>query len=215
MSGSLEVPNLERAPITAPKPVTLEDADKAIPKNQRNRAAVVEFGEDMMKAMALLGAKVKLDNEIRELGNAGGNEKELADLEDNRRGIINALAELRPAEFATEAAFENYLNTTSPKEKNAAIQNTEKTKNDLEERYDQLLSQLRLAKIPGSSLENKKTELEAEFKSVNKERMETWKKLAELDPKKFKKDYLEQAQEDEERISEEKRNKLKEIINRM
>lgn len=212
MNGSLEGPKLERTTVTAPKPVTLENADTVIPKNKRNK--VVDFGEDMVKAMGLLTAKIELDGQIRELGNAGGNEKELADLEDNRRGIINVLAELRPAEFADEAAFENYLSNTSSKEKNTAIKAKETAKNDLEEQYDQLQSKIRLAKIPGSEFASQLSSLKAELKSCNELRLKSWAELAELDPKQYRKDYMEELEMQELLDRDENKKKLEDIIAR-
>jgi hypothetical protein len=202
MHEALQPPKLERNPVTPPKALSLEAADKPM----RKKGERVEFGEDLIKAVNFLNAKTELESRIKNLQDLidlsdepearASMEKEIAELEDNRQGILEQLGELRPEEYATEAAFENMLKDKAPAEKRKAIERKEKERDDFEDASRKLKGQLRLLAEEHKHMIGKDVarshELEAEMREAQTKldasetnRLEAWRTLAELDPKQF------------------------------
>jgi hypothetical protein len=180
--------------------ITLETADQPKKKGER-----VAFGGEMLRAVNLLSAKTELDRQItdlQELIELGADpqtrteiEQDIRALETNRAEVLSALAELRPEEYADEAAMERALQKPTQEfeqERERALQ----LKNDLEERVGALKGDLRLRsaeleearlKNPAmaAELEHESTELQTELLKLEGDRIKAWEALALLDSKRF------------------------------
>ncbi|HVM90727.1 MAG TPA: hypothetical protein VMU11_02430 [Verrucomicrobiae bacterium] len=191
--------------------VTLKSADKPIAPEKKGK--VVDFGEDMIKAIGLLDAKTKLEARIGELENLAdlapdkesraSLEAELKDLEENRVGIVQSLGELRPEDFGTEAAFEKALNDPestlrkrAEENRKIIIESKEEEKDELEDASRKLKGRLRLLTAEHKQMVGKDMarahELEAEMRETQTQleeaegkRLEAWKALADFDPETF------------------------------
>lgn len=204
MNEALQPPKLERTPITPPRPMSLELADKPIQKGKR-----VDFADDMVKAIALFAAKTELDAQIKELGKKALATKdtetlnvideEMADLNEQLAGITESLAKLRPEygdENALNKLMEDPMWNEAAKTRERMIATTLKKKNDLEERANKLKGALRLDKAEHQQVVGKNAkrsgELEAQMRIMEDElgkteerRLKAWSALAELDPKTY------------------------------
>jgi hypothetical protein len=210
MHEALQPPKLEKS---MPKPrgvdvVTLASADKPIAKEKKGK--VVDFGEDMVKAIGLLDAKTKLEARIAELEGLADLapdkegretlEAEIKDLEENRVGILQSLGELRPEDFGTEAAFEKALNDPesglrkrAEENRKVILESKEEEKDELEDASRKLKGRLRLLTAEhkqmvgkdmarAHELETEMREVQTQFEAMEAKRLEAWKDLADLDP---------------------------------
>lgn len=178
---------------------------------EKKRVAMAPITPEMMQ---LSIAETKLEKDIEDLqtqieGRSDDTttrelQKKLVKVKENRRAILDRLVELAPTEFTSKKQWEEMQDQASGKRgaeraKKALIEVAVAEKDDLETTRHDLKGKLLLAKgehkevlgknvARSGELETQIRELENELEETEKQRLEAWKTLSELDPAEFKKD---------------------------